>query len=55
VLQALLLIAGESPIDIEKVPPVKERIEALDRDWAEQPAFGGAPAATDPATNASTA
>ena len=55
VLQALLLIAGESPIDIEKVPPVKERIEALDRDWAEQPAFGRTPAASDPATDASTA
>jgi nitrate reductase delta subunit len=44
VLQALLVIAGESPVDAAKVPPVKERREALDRDWAEQPAFAGAPA-----------
>jgi nitrate reductase delta subunit len=43
VLQALIVIAGESPIDVAKVPPVKERTEALDRDWAEQPAFAGAP------------
>lgn len=43
VLQALIVIAGESPIDVAKVPPVKERAEALDRDWAEQPAFAGAP------------
>ena len=44
VLQALIVIAGESPIDVAKVPPVKERTEALDRDWAEEPAFAGAPA-----------
>src|SRR6516225_8110239 len=37
VLQALIVIAGESPIDAAKVPPVKEKPEALDRDWAEQP------------------
>lgn len=43
VLQALIVIAGESPIDVAKVPPVKERTEALDRDWAEEPAFAGAP------------
>ena len=47
VLQALIVIAGESPIDVAKVPPVKERTETLDRDWAEQPAFAGAPAAAD--------
>lgn len=52
VLQALLVIAGESPIEVDKVPPVKERVETLDRDWAEQPAFGGAPLSTDPANGA---
>lgn len=41
VLQALIVIAGESPIDIAKVPPVKERTETLDRDWAEESAFAG--------------
>jgi nitrate reductase delta subunit len=44
VLQALLVFAGESPIDVDKIPPVVERIDTLDRDWAEQPAFAGAPA-----------
>ncbi len=39
VLQALLVIAGERAIDAEKIPPVFERPETLDRDWAEQPAF----------------
>ena len=43
ILQALIVIAGERPIDVDKVPPVKERGETLDRDWAEQPAFEGAP------------
>jgi nitrate reductase delta subunit len=43
VLQALIVIAGEKPIDADKVPPVQERIEALDRDWIEEPAFAGAP------------
>ena len=44
VLQALLVIAGEAPVDSADVPPVMERRDALDRDWAEQPAFAGAPA-----------
>lgn len=44
ILQALLVIAGESPIDAAKVPPIKEPVEALERDWAEEPAFAGAPA-----------
>ena len=48
VLQALIVIAGESPIDVAKVPPVEERTDALDRDWAEEPAFAGAPAAATP-------
>ena len=46
VLQALIVIAGEKPIDVAKVPPVRERIESLDRDWIEQPAFAGAPPAS---------
>lgn len=50
VLQALIVIAGESPVDAAKVPPVKERIEALDRDWVEEPAFAGAPASASPST-----
>jgi nitrate reductase delta subunit len=48
VLQALLVIAGESPIDAAKVPPVREKPEALDRDWAEEPAFAGAPITAAP-------
>jgi nitrate reductase delta subunit len=48
VLQALIVIAGESPIDVAKVPPITERTDALDRDWAEEPAFAGAPAAAIP-------
>ena len=36
------------PIDAAKVPPVKERIETLDRDWIEEPAFAGAPGAASP-------
>lgn len=43
VLQALLVIAGEAPIDATKVAAVEERLETLDREWAEEPAFGGAP------------
>lgn len=44
VLQALLVVAGEAPIDTTKVPAVLERRGALDRDWAEEPAFATAPA-----------
>lgn len=43
VLQALLVIAGEARIDAAKIPPAKESVETLDREWAEQPAFAGAP------------
>ena len=43
VLQALLVIAGEDPIDVATVPRVTERTENLDRDWFEQPAFGAEP------------
>lgn len=44
VLQALLVVAGESPIDVSQVPPVKEPQDSPDRDWAEEPAFAGEPA-----------
>jgi nitrate reductase delta subunit len=37
--QALLVIAGEKPVDAAGVKPVTEQPEALDRDWAERPAF----------------
>src|SRR6516164_11500938 len=43
VLQALLIIAGEDPIDVATVPRVAERNQNLDRDWFEQPAFGNEP------------
>jgi nitrate reductase delta subunit len=42
VLQALLVVAGEPPIDSAKIPPVRERTETLDSDWAERPAFADA-------------
>ena len=42
--QALLVIAGEKPVDTAGVRPVAEQPEALDRDWAEQPAFADAAA-----------
>jgi nitrate reductase delta subunit len=48
VLQALLFVAGESPIDAAKTPPVTEKTELIDRDWAEEPAFAGAPMAAAP-------
>jgi nitrate reductase delta subunit len=38
--QALLVIAGEKPVDASEVKPVAEhQPEALDRDWVERPAF----------------
>jgi nitrate reductase delta subunit len=39
VLQALIVMAGEAPLDPGKIPAVKERLEAIDRNWAERPAF----------------
>jgi nitrate reductase delta subunit len=45
VLQTLLVIAGENPIDVAAVPRVAERTENLDHDWFEQPAFGAEPLA----------
>ena len=52
VLQALLLIAGEEPVDANGVKPAKPPAEDLDRDWVEQPAFAGAPEISTPATRA---
>jgi nitrate reductase molybdenum cofactor assembly chaperone NarJ/NarW len=46
VLQPLLVIAGEDPIDVATVPRVTERSENLDKDWFEQPAFGKEPLAS---------
>jgi nitrate reductase delta subunit len=43
VLQALLVIAGEAPLDIATVRRVVERPDTLDKDWIEQPAFDGEP------------
>jgi nitrate reductase delta subunit len=50
VLQALIVIAGQTRIDVAKVPPVKERIETFDRDWIEEPAFPGAPGSANSPT-----
>jgi nitrate reductase molybdenum cofactor assembly chaperone NarJ/NarW len=46
VLQAMIVIAGANRIDVAKVPPVRERIETLDRDWTEEPAFANAAGTT---------
>ena len=46
VLQALLLIAGEEPLDTKSVARVHEQAESLDRDWFEEPACDGASLAT---------
>jgi nitrate reductase delta subunit len=43
VLQALIVIAGEAPVDAKDVKPMKPPRQELDRDWVEQPAFAGAP------------
>jgi len=43
VVQALLVIAGEAPLDPAAVPRVADRDDNMDRDWFEQPAFGGEP------------
>jgi nitrate reductase delta subunit len=39
VLQALLSIAGAVPVDVASAARQRPRIEDIDRDWAEQPAF----------------
>jgi nitrate reductase delta subunit len=46
ILQALLIVAGEAPIDVAAVPRVAERTTNLDRDWFEQPAFDNEPLAS---------
>jgi nitrate reductase delta subunit len=46
VLQALLVIAGETPLDPATVPRVGHRDETSDKDWFEQPAFGEEPLGT---------
>jgi len=43
VFQALLVIAGETPLDSAAVPRVADHDDNLDRDWFEQPAFEGEP------------
>jgi len=43
VVQAVLVIAGETPLDPAAVPRVADRDDNTDRDWFEQPAFGGEP------------
>jgi nitrate reductase delta subunit len=50
VLLALLVIAGEPPVDATKVPPAKERPDSIDREWREEPAFGGASMQVPPAS-----
>lgn len=54
VLQALIVIAGEEPVDAAGVKAVKPPAEELDHDWVEQPAFGGAPEVSTPAIRART-
>ena len=44
VIQALLVIAGEKPVDAARVKPVREQTDTLDSDWAERPAFADAAA-----------
>jgi nitrate reductase delta subunit len=44
VLQALIAIAGERPVDCTAIKPVREPVESLDRDWAEMPTFASPPA-----------
>ena len=43
VLQALIVIAGERPVDDTAIKPVSEPVESLDREWAEMPAFASPP------------
>jgi nitrate reductase delta subunit len=45
VLQALIVIAGEEPVDAGSVSKVRHDREDLDRDWLEEPAFAGVPLA----------
>ncbi len=45
VLQALIVLAGERPVDATSVSKARPERENLDRDWFEEPAFAGAPLA----------
>ncbi len=45
VLQALIVIAGEQPVDAGSVSKACHERETLDRDWWEEPAFAGMPLA----------
>jgi nitrate reductase delta subunit len=45
IVQALIVIAGEHPVDAASVPRVRERAANPDRDWFEEPAFARAPLA----------
>ena len=40
--QALLVIAGEKPVDASSVKPMRDQPDMLDRNWAERPAFADA-------------
>ncbi len=42
-LQALIVVAGEQPVDSVSVPKAEHQREDLDRDWVEEPAFAGVP------------
>ncbi len=46
--QALIVVAGEKPVDGAGIKPVTEPVESLDRDWAEMPAFASPPASGRP-------
>jgi nitrate reductase delta subunit len=43
VLQALIVIAGEAPVDASSVSRARHERENPDHDWFEQPAFAGVP------------
>ncbi len=43
VLQALIVIAGEQPVNSSSVSRARHEQENLDRDWFEEPAFAGVP------------
>ncbi len=45
VVQALIVIAGEQPIDVASVPKAQHQRENPDRDWFEEPAFASVPPA----------
>jgi nitrate reductase delta subunit len=55
IIQALLPLAGEAPIDAASVRRAPEPPEDLDRDWAEPPAFGGDPQTASPRAGSASA